>query len=79
VTEPPVAGHFPVFVRRGDASQEIEQLVREAGGTRERAGLQKYFYVAKANQTVAILISRQCPLAVMLRGRAGWTEPIEDC
>ena len=69
---------YPVFVKRGDASGEIEQLVRDSGGTPEKAGLQKYFYVAKANQTVAIVSKRDSPLAVALRAKTGWMEPIEE-
>ena len=72
---PPAAPH-PVFVRRGDATAEVERLVAAAGGG-ETAGLQRSIYVTRANQTVVMVTGRETPLARALRA-AGWEEPQED-
>lgn len=63
---------MPVFVRPGDGRGEVDRLVREAG---EGSGFEKYFYVARADQTVVMVAGRDVPLAVLLRARPGWTEP----
>lgn len=68
---------FPVFIARGDARPEIDRLLRELAPTPEAAGFLKYFYVAKADQTVVMARGRGTPLALALRGRRGWTEPEE--
>lgn len=66
-----------VFTRRGDASAEVEGLLREfrADGTPEEAGFVRYFYVTRAEQTVVLVASREAPFAVRLRSLAGWQEP----
>lgn len=67
-----------VFTRRGDASAEVEGLLREfraGGGTPEEAGFVRYFYVTRAEQTVVLVASREAPFAVRLRALAGWQEP----
>jgi len=81
-SRPGESGHgggepLPVFVRRGDARSEIDRLVAELGTAPEAAGLHKYIYAAKADQTVVMVASRSAPLAGALRGRAGWIEPVE--
>jgi hypothetical protein len=63
-----------VLTRAGDASAEIDQLVRSLGSA-EAAGLHRLFYVELARQTVVMTISRDSPLAVALRSRRGWSEP----
>ena len=68
---------FPVFVAGGDARAEIDRLLRELAPTPEAAGFRKYFYVAKADQTVVMALGRDTPLALALRGRKGWAEPME--
>lgn len=69
---------FPVFVKRGDARAEVDRLLPGLGATSQEAGFHKYFHVAKANQTVVMVLGRDTPLAVALRGRSGWVEPIEE-
>ena len=68
---------FPVFVKRGDVRAEVDRLLSDLGTTPQQAGFHKYFHVAKANQTVVMVLGRDTPLAVALRGRSGWVEPIE--
>jgi hypothetical protein len=68
---------FPVFVARGDARAEVDRLLGELGLAPEAAGFRKYFYVAKAEQTVVMTLGRDTPLAAALRGRRGWSEPME--
>ena len=67
---------FPVFIRRGDGRAEVDGLVTELGGP-DAAGFLKYFFVAKADQTVVMTRHRTAPLAAALRSRRGWTEPVE--
>ena len=67
---------FPVFIHRGDARPEIDGLVAQLGGEKP-AGFRKYFFVAKADQTVVMTSWRTAPLAEALRQRGGWTEPVE--
>jgi hypothetical protein len=69
----PSSGHH-VLVRSGDASAEVERALRNLGSP-ERAGLHRYFYVSRADQTVVMTLAPDAPLAVRLRGEAGWTEP----
>ena len=74
----PPAPVFPVFIKRGDALAEVERLVEELKRTSATPGVRKYFFVAKANQTVVMTEGRDTPLAEALRKRPGWTEPIEN-
>lgn len=74
-TEPAEA--FPVFIARGDTRAEIDRLLPQLAGTPGAAGFRKYFYVAKADQTVVMTLGRDTPLALALRGRPGWTEPVD--
>lgn len=70
-----------VLVRRGDASAEVEGVLKEiraAGGTPEAAGFLRYFFVTRAEQTVVMTASRESPLAAALRGRKGWSEPGDE-
>ena len=68
---------FPVFIARGDARAEIDRLVKQLAPTAEGAGFRKYFYVAKADQTVVMATARDTPLAAALRERREWSEPVE--
>ena len=68
---------YAVFIARGDARVEVDRLVSEIGPTPAAAGLHKYFYVARADQTVVMAKGRDGPLAAALRARHGWTEPVE--
>jgi hypothetical protein len=72
----PVA-EYPVFVRRGDARAEVDEAVRDSGGTPVQAGLHKIIYAERADQTVVLVTHREAPLAAALRAR-GWAEPRED-
>lgn len=67
---------FPVFIHRGDARREVDDLVAGLGGA-AAAGFRKYFFVAQADQTVVMASGRGAPLAEALRGRRGWAEPVE--
>lgn len=69
---------FPVFVKRGDFRSEVDDLIRDSELTPDEAGLQKYFYVTQGNQTVVMVTTRESPLALILRSRPGWLEPIEE-
>jgi hypothetical protein len=75
--EPPPPSALPVFIRRGDATSELNQLISQLGSDPEAAGLRKFFYVARADQTVVMLSGREVPLGKALRGRKGWEEPVE--
>ena len=75
-TVEPVAP-YPVFLRRGDARPEVESLVAGLAAGPGGAGLHKYLYAAAADQTVVMVTSRDVPLARALRGRPGWSEPME--
>jgi hypothetical protein len=70
------APEYPVFVKRGDALAEIDAAVKALGGSPARAGLHKVIYAAQADQTVAMVTSRDAPLAAALRS-GGWAEPRE--
>jgi hypothetical protein len=71
-----VAKEYHVFTKAGDGTSEVEGLAR-AFRSREEAGLHKYFYVSRANQTVVMVENSDAPLARELRRRPGWTEPHE--
>ncbi len=67
-----------VFMRRGDARSEVDRLLAElkrGHGPDADPGFHKYMYVAKADSTVVMVESAASPLAHLLRGRPGWTEP----
>ena len=68
---------FPVFVARGDARAAVDRLLKTLAPTPMAAGFHKYFYVAKADQTVVLATGRDTPLAGALRDRPEWTEPVE--
>ena len=74
-TPPPEV--YPVFVARGDSRAEVDRLLKELAPSPHTAGFHKYFYVAKADQTVVMTLGRETPLALALRGRGGWIEPTE--
>ena len=68
---------YHVLTRDGDGTGEIEAALRTAGSP-QSAGLHKYFYVARANQTVVMATSPDAAIAVALRGLPGWREPVDD-
>lgn len=65
---------FHVFTKRGDACGEIEAALRELGMDAPAAGLHRYFFVTRVNQTVALTGDARVPIAALLRDR-GWAEP----
>jgi hypothetical protein len=65
---------YHILIRQGDASAEIEQLLREAGPN-EPTGLRRYYYVSRANQTIVMTTDANAPIARRLREREGWREP----
>lgn len=65
---------YPVFVRRGDAREEVDEIVAALGLTAADAGLHKYLFVAQAHQTVVMVSDAGCPLAETLRTRKTWNE-----
>ena len=73
----PQTPELPVFIKRGDARAEVDRLLAELGATPAQAGLHKYLFVTKADQTVVMVASRSSPIAGALRGRSGWMEPME--
>jgi hypothetical protein len=73
---PSEAREYPVFIKRGDARNEVDDMARRLGSTPAVAGLHKTIYAAQANQTVVLVTHREAPLAVALRA-GGWQEPRE--
>ncbi len=71
----PIAYH--VLTRRGDALSDIEREVARLG-SREAAGLHRYFYVSRANQTVVMATHADAPIARALRAHPAWDEPSEQ-
>ena len=65
---------YHILTKRGDAQQEIERIVARVGDS-QRAGLHRYFYVSRANQTVVMTATVDAPLAQALRLAGGWAEP----
>jgi hypothetical protein len=68
---------LPVFIKRGDARPEVDEVLAGLHLTPEAAGLNKYLFVTQANQTVVMVERRDAPLAGALRTRPGWLEPME--
>jgi len=72
------AAEYPVFIKRGDARAEVDQLLAELRTKYgEATGFHKFLYVTRAEQTVVMITDRSSPLAAALRGRRGWSEPGE--
>jgi hypothetical protein len=72
------AAEYPVFIKRGDARAEVDQLLAELRAAHgDDTGFHKYLFVTRAEQTVVMLTDREGPLAEALRGRRGWSEPGE--
>ncbi|HEX8904294.1 MAG TPA: hypothetical protein VF771_05590 [Longimicrobiaceae bacterium] len=70
-----------VMTKRGDATAEVDDALRALaarGVSRQAAGLHKVLHVTRAQQTVVMAAGRDCPLAVELRGRRGWSEPGDE-
>lgn len=65
---------YHVLTRRGDALSDIEREVSRLG-SREAAGLHRYFYVSRANQTVVMATHADAPIAKALRALPAWDEP----
>lgn len=68
------AREYPVFIKRGDARQEVDAIARRLGSTPAAAGLHKAIYAAQADQTVVLVTDRDASLAAALRAD-GWMEP----
>lgn len=68
------ARDYPVFIKRGDARHEVDELARRLGTTPAAAGLHKTIYAAQADQTVVLVTDRETALAAALRA-GGWLEP----
>jgi hypothetical protein len=69
---------FHVFVKAGDAQQEVEAVLNQLGTpSPEAAGHHKTVYVTRANQTAVMVTGPQAPLAQALRVRPGWIEPAQ--
>jgi hypothetical protein len=69
---------YHVMTKRGDARAEVDAALAALAGRgvpREASGFHKYLHVTQAEQTVVMAASRECALAVELRGRTGWGEP----
>jgi hypothetical protein len=64
---------YHVLTREGDATGEVESVVRDLGSP-ESAGLHRCFFVSRARQTVVMVRGLDSPLAVRLRAM-GWSEP----
>lgn len=67
---------YHVLTRRGDALAVIEREVSRLG-SREAAGLHRYFFVSRANQTVVMATHADAPIARALRALPDWDEPSE--
>jgi hypothetical protein len=68
---------LPVFIKRGDARSEVDDLLAGLQLSAEAAGLEKYLFITQANQTVVMVKAPDVPLAAVLRQRVGWLEPME--
>jgi hypothetical protein len=70
---------FPVFIRRGDALDEIRLALASLRGAGDASdvelGLHKTMYVARADQTVVMVTDATSPLAEALRSSGRWQEP----
>ena len=66
---------YCIFIKPGDARDEVDDLIVGLGQTAEAAGLHKYLFVTRANHTVVMLSDPAAPLAAVLRVRDGWSEP----
>ncbi len=67
---------FHVLVCDGDASAEVEALLARLG-TPEEAGLHRYFFVTRANQTVVMARDADAAIVRELRVAGGWESPEE--
>jgi hypothetical protein len=65
---------YHVLTKRGDAQQEVERIIATVGDS-QKAGLHRYFFVSRANQTVVMTAAADTPLARALRSAGGWAEP----
>ncbi len=68
------AAEYHVLTTRGDMTGRVETALRELGLDAEGAGLHRFFYVTRANQTLAMVRDADCPHALRLRD-LGWSEP----
>lgn len=76
-----MSGDSVVFLKRGDASAEVESLlkaVRDRGESPEAGGFLRYFFVTQAEQTVVMVTGSDTAFAAELRGRKGWSAPAEQ-
>ena len=76
-----MSGEAVVFLRRGDASAEVEAILktlRDRGESPEAAGFVRYFFVTQAEQTVVMVTGADVPFAAELRSRRGWSVPAEE-
>lgn len=64
-----------VLIRSGDATGEVEEVLREIGASAEEAGLERSIFVTRANQTVVLARASEASIAQALRARPGWSEP----
>lgn len=67
-------GTYHVLTKSGDALAEVRTTL-EACGPAASAGLHRYFYVTRADQTVVMAADAGAPIALELRRRGGWSEP----
>ncbi len=68
---------YHVLIKAGDASAEVERVVRTLGSA-EAAGVHGHFFVQRADQTVVMALGPDSPISVALRGKPGWTAPGEE-
>lgn len=65
---------YHVLIKQGDASAEVEAALVRLGSPAD-AGLHRYFFVSRADQTVVMAAAPDAPLAALLRAGRGWSEP----